>query len=67
MRSVGSPAAARIAFHALSTVAGPPQGDANTQGQLVRRCRAASTARAGDASQIVRGPVFESGNTARSP
>ncbi|MCY3822113.1 MAG: hypothetical protein OXH52_22615 [Gammaproteobacteria bacterium] len=38
---------ARIAFHALSTFAGPPQGNANTQGQLVRLCRAASAARAG--------------------
>ena len=67
MRSVGSPAAARIAFHSLSTFAGPPQGDANTHGQLLRRCPAASTARAGDASQIVRGPVLASGSIARSP
>ena len=67
MRSVDSPAALRIAFHSLSTVAGPPQGDANTQGQFVRRCRAVRTARAGDASQIVRGPVLLSGSTARSP
>ena len=33
----------------------------------MRRCRASRTARAGDASQIVRGPVLLSGNTARSP
>ena len=49
------------------TSAGPPPGDANTQGQLVRRDRAARMARAGDASQIVRGPVLLSGSTARSP
>ena len=67
MHSVPNPAAVRIAFHPLSTVVGPPQGDSTTQGQLVRRCRAASTARAEEASQIVRGPVLLSGSTARSP
>ena len=64
MRSL---AAARTASHSRSTFAGPPQEDANTQGQSAQRGRAASTARAGDASQIVRGPVLLSGNTARSP
>ena len=67
MSSLGSPATAQIAFHSLSTVAGSPQDDANIHGQLVRRFRAASTAWAKDASQIVRGPDFKSGSTARSP
>ena len=65
--SLGSPVTARTMFHALSTETGPPQGDANTQGQLVFRCCAAMTARTGDASQVVRGPVLLSGNTAQSP
>ena len=67
MRSAPNPAASRIAFHSLSTVAGPLQGDANTQGQLVRRDRDARITRVGDANQIVRGPLLLSGSTARSP
>lgn len=46
----------RTGCHTLSTGTGAPQGEANTHGQRAR-----------DASQMVRGPVFVSGSTARSP
>ena len=53
------PAPASLTSSALS--------DANTQWHPLRRGSVSKIARTGDANQIVRGPVLESGSTARSP
>lgn len=67
MRSWSRPVLRRITCHGLRSEIGVQSSDANSQGQPWRRGSAQRIARAGDASQIVRGPNLESGSTARSP